>query len=60
MFIEKFQTCYFYIGADLERKIYMQDPIMDIYDVESAKINMIVALYKVTRKIFHHPGFCSS
>ncbi|CCD63240.1 Serpentine Receptor, class J [Caenorhabditis elegans] len=39
-------TCYFYIGADLERKIYMQDPIMDIYDVESAKINMIVALYK--------------
>ncbi|CCD63241.1 Serpentine Receptor, class J [Caenorhabditis elegans] len=39
-------TCYYFIGADLERKIYMRDPIMEIYDVDSTKINMIIALYE--------------
>ncbi|CCD68883.1 Serpentine receptor class gamma [Caenorhabditis elegans] len=49
-------TCYVYIGADMERKLYMHDTIMDVYGVESTKLNMIVALYRSSLSHFFRPS----
>ncbi|EFO97470.1 hypothetical protein CRE_06155 [Caenorhabditis remanei] len=38
--------CYYLIGADRERKMYMRDSILEVYGVDSLDSNMIVTLYK--------------
>ncbi|KAF1759467.1 hypothetical protein GCK72_015934 [Caenorhabditis remanei] len=38
--------CYYLIGADRERKMYMRDSILEVYGLDSLDSNMIVTLYK--------------
>ncbi|EGT54762.1 hypothetical protein CAEBREN_32711, partial [Caenorhabditis brenneri] len=39
-------ACYFFIGADRERKLYMRDSIREVYGLDSLNLNMIVTLYR--------------
>ncbi|EFO94857.1 hypothetical protein CRE_08878 [Caenorhabditis remanei] len=39
-------ACFYCIGADRERKLYMRETIKEVYGLDSLDINMIIALYR--------------
>ncbi|KAF1753656.1 hypothetical protein GCK72_020213 [Caenorhabditis remanei] len=39
-------ACFYFIGADRERKLYMRETIQEVYGLDSLDINMIIALYR--------------
>uniref|UniRef100_A0A8R1DYM7 G protein-coupled receptor n=1 Tax=Caenorhabditis japonica TaxID=281687 RepID=A0A8R1DYM7_CAEJA len=39
-------VCYFFIGATLQKRLYLRTAILETYQLDTLEINIIVALYK--------------